>query len=153
MTAPYEPQPGDVVVHLSPSGNEIVTPCCSRTVFELPRSDRITLTAELVTCKGRTPHEGKFRWETKGGRPVDMHELTAAEPVPAHRWTPEQEATIARYLAESNPEGLEGCDYYIGIQSRCRRPVECVVWFPGGLQRRCATHAPEDAIPLGDVDG
>lgn len=39
------------VVHACPPGDAAVTPCCGRTPFELPRSDRITLHPTLVTCR------------------------------------------------------------------------------------------------------
>jgi hypothetical protein len=40
------------VVHLCPPGDEGWTPCCDRTPFELPKSDRMTLDPTLVTCSG-----------------------------------------------------------------------------------------------------
>lgn len=43
--------PGEVT-HLCPPGDEGFTPCCDRTPFELPRSDRITEDVSLVTCGG-----------------------------------------------------------------------------------------------------
>lgn len=38
------------VVHRGPDGSGAVTPCCGRTPFELPRSDRMTYHDALVTC-------------------------------------------------------------------------------------------------------
>ncbi len=37
------------VVHMIPM-KDAVTPCCHRTVHELPMMDRITVRKELVTC-------------------------------------------------------------------------------------------------------
>ena len=42
------------VTHLCPPGDEGWTPCCDRTPFELPRTDRITEDVSLVTCGGET---------------------------------------------------------------------------------------------------
>lgn len=36
-----------------PAGGAGLTPCCDRTLWELPKSDRITERASQVTCKGR----------------------------------------------------------------------------------------------------
>ncbi len=38
-------------VHLCPVGTNVTTICCSRTLFELPRDDRVTNNADQVTCK------------------------------------------------------------------------------------------------------
>ena len=38
------------VTHACPPGDAAVTPCCGRTPFELPRTDRMTLDSALVTC-------------------------------------------------------------------------------------------------------
>jgi hypothetical protein len=38
------------IVHLCPLRAGLLTPCCGYTVFELPRTDRITLDINLVTC-------------------------------------------------------------------------------------------------------
>lgn len=42
----------DETIHLSPLLGDAVTPCCGRTPFELPRSDRLTVHDVLVTCSG-----------------------------------------------------------------------------------------------------
>lgn len=50
-----ETSPGDdeQVTHQCPEGpGHLLTPCCGRTPFELPRIDRITLDSSLVNCKG-----------------------------------------------------------------------------------------------------
>jgi hypothetical protein len=39
------------VVHRTPPGDEALTPCCHRSPLELPRRDRMTNVAELVTCR------------------------------------------------------------------------------------------------------
>lgn len=39
-------------VHACPFEGERATPCCDRTPFDLPRTDRITINHSLVTCKG-----------------------------------------------------------------------------------------------------
>lgn len=38
--------------HACPVGDGAFTPCCDRTPFELPRTDRMTLDPALVTCPG-----------------------------------------------------------------------------------------------------
>lgn len=44
------------VTHRCPPSGSGLTPCCNRTPFELPRSHRITLDPQLVTCgKSATP--------------------------------------------------------------------------------------------------
>jgi hypothetical protein len=42
--------PPPETVHACPPGDSAVTPCCGQIPFELPRTDRLTLDAELVTC-------------------------------------------------------------------------------------------------------
>lgn len=37
-------------VHLCPPGDSGLMPCCNRTPFEVPRTDRMTLDRSLVTC-------------------------------------------------------------------------------------------------------
>lgn len=44
----------EVTHHCPPEGKSL-TPCCSRTPFELPRTHRMTLDPELVTCVGAKP--------------------------------------------------------------------------------------------------
>lgn len=39
------------VVHLCPRTGYAVTPCCGKTPFELPRTDRMTNDADKATCK------------------------------------------------------------------------------------------------------
>lgn len=48
------------VVHQCPPKGKAVTPCCGKTPFELPRTDRMTLKKSLVTCgkPDRTAEEG-----------------------------------------------------------------------------------------------
>lgn len=38
-------------VHRCPPGDAPVTPCCGRSPFELPDTDRMTEQAHLVTCQ------------------------------------------------------------------------------------------------------
>ncbi len=38
------------VTHACPADGSQVTPCCGRTPFDLPRTDRLTLDPRLVTC-------------------------------------------------------------------------------------------------------
>ena len=47
------------VVHAMPADDSSVTGCCSRTVFELPRIDRLTGDEGAVTC-GRAPQSHGF---------------------------------------------------------------------------------------------
>ena len=44
------------VTHACPPHGAAMTPCCARTPFELPRTDRITLNDADVTCG--FPHRG-----------------------------------------------------------------------------------------------
>lgn len=39
------------VVHACPTDGEVVTPCCGYSPFELHPLDRLTLDADLVTCR------------------------------------------------------------------------------------------------------
>jgi len=41
-------------VHACPPEGKGFTPCCGRTPFDLPRTDRMTLDSSLVTCTHRT---------------------------------------------------------------------------------------------------
>lgn len=53
-----------------------ITPCCHRTPFELPATDRITLDAALVTCPGWEPWHGKSGYQNHDCR---CDECTAAQ--------------------------------------------------------------------------
>jgi hypothetical protein len=39
-----------MIIHKNPAEGEAVTPCCGRTPFELPRTDRMTFDGDMVTC-------------------------------------------------------------------------------------------------------
>jgi len=41
-----------VIVHACPPDGLGLMPCCGRTPFEVPRTDRLTLDPALVTCSG-----------------------------------------------------------------------------------------------------
>ena len=41
------------ITHHCPPGQQSLTPCCGKTPFELPHTDRMTLDPAMVTC-GRT---------------------------------------------------------------------------------------------------
>lgn len=41
---------GEVAIHACPPKGAALTPCCQRTPFELPRTDRITVLPEKVNC-------------------------------------------------------------------------------------------------------
>jgi hypothetical protein len=44
------------IVHAVPLlGDGGLLPCCGRTPFEVPRTDRLAIDADLVTCPGRPP--------------------------------------------------------------------------------------------------
>lgn len=43
------------IVHAMPSDSEVVTPCCGKTLFELPITDRVAVAAEAVTCGQAAP--------------------------------------------------------------------------------------------------
>lgn len=39
-----------MIRHEAPALLASVTPCCGRTIFELPRADQVTTARESVTC-------------------------------------------------------------------------------------------------------
>jgi hypothetical protein len=43
------------LVHQSPPGDAAVTPCCGKSPFELPATDRMTIDPISVTCNVRVP--------------------------------------------------------------------------------------------------
>lgn len=45
-------QLGREIVHRCPPGGAATMPCCGRTPFEVPATDRLTLDNALVTCHG-----------------------------------------------------------------------------------------------------
>ena len=45
------------VIHRCPQIGEFVTPCCGKSPFALPGTDRMTLDAELVTCRSASGTE------------------------------------------------------------------------------------------------
>jgi len=49
----------DEVTHRCPIGDDGWTPCCDRTPFELPRTDRITEDPALVTCQGKAAQRAR----------------------------------------------------------------------------------------------
>lgn len=40
------------ITHECPGTGEFYTRCCHKTIFDLPRADRMTLDSSLVNCKG-----------------------------------------------------------------------------------------------------
>lgn len=50
---PVEGRKPTETTHDCPRDGEAVTLCCGRSPFELPRTDRMTVEAALVTCTGR----------------------------------------------------------------------------------------------------
>lgn len=49
------------IIHHCPMPGEAVTLCCGRTPHELPRTDRMTVHTELVTCPGLGDVWGQLR--------------------------------------------------------------------------------------------
>jgi hypothetical protein len=49
--APPNPAPVGSVVHMCPPDGSGLMPCCGRTPFEAPHTDRITTDGAAVTCK------------------------------------------------------------------------------------------------------
>jgi hypothetical protein len=43
-------KPRNEVTHRCPPGDSGIMPCCGRTPFEVPRSDRLTSDTSLTTC-------------------------------------------------------------------------------------------------------
>lgn len=41
------------ITHACPRGSSNVTPCCDRLVWELPRSDRLSLHPDLINCEAK----------------------------------------------------------------------------------------------------
>jgi len=52
-------EPRTEVVHRCPPLGHVVTPCCARTPFELPLTDRMTTDDNSVTCRGRAVPSSK----------------------------------------------------------------------------------------------
>lgn len=50
-------RPAEVTHHCPPDGGGLM-PCCGLTPFEVPRTDRMTLATELVTCTGEKRDHG-----------------------------------------------------------------------------------------------
>lgn len=50
MTKPKVRKRSIEVVHQCPPEGSGVTPCCGRTPFELPRTDRMSIDTKVVTC-------------------------------------------------------------------------------------------------------
>lgn len=50
----YSWDDADGPMHMCPPDGAVTMPCCGRTPFEVPRSDRMTIYSEDVTCKGRS---------------------------------------------------------------------------------------------------
>lgn len=50
-----QPESTETVVHVCPLGDDALTTCCGKTVFELPRSDRITAVPGMATCRPNVP--------------------------------------------------------------------------------------------------
>lgn len=48
----HDDEPRVSIVHASPPDGSGLTPCCGRTPFELPQTDRITRGPGRVTCNG-----------------------------------------------------------------------------------------------------
>jgi hypothetical protein len=44
------PQTAETAVHACPPGDTGIMPCCGKTPFEVPRSDRMATDPGLVTC-------------------------------------------------------------------------------------------------------
>lgn len=57
LTPVAKSEPDDVVRRCPPEGSGL-TPCCGRTPFELPLTDRMTLDPTLVTCQSALPENG-----------------------------------------------------------------------------------------------
>ena len=51
------PPPSDAVVHASPEIGAAEMPCCGRSPFEVPMTDRVTLDPERVTCRKMPPSD------------------------------------------------------------------------------------------------
>ena len=43
-------EPVIVLTHGTPQLGETTTPCCGKSVFELPHNDKITIQLRMVTC-------------------------------------------------------------------------------------------------------
>jgi len=51
------PTPKRRVVHALPPEGAAFTPCCNRTLFELPETDQVTSTRKDVNCRTRDRQE------------------------------------------------------------------------------------------------
>lgn len=43
--------PGDTVIHESPGKGEAITPCCGRSMLELPVTDRVSFDPRISNCR------------------------------------------------------------------------------------------------------
>lgn len=73
------PTPKKRVVHALPPEGAAFTPCCNRTLFELPRAEKVTADDRLVNCKTREPHVDRDPAELD----QQIQERIAAETTPA----------------------------------------------------------------------
>ena len=73
-------------VHLCPDDGGNVMPCCGLTPFEVPRTDRMTETLSLVTCRtaahdtmpdDRAPHHRPYVPESRARAPAYVPDLAA----------------------------------------------------------------------------
>jgi hypothetical protein len=53
QSAASNPNAPETVVHACPPSDDGLTPCCGKTPFEFPATDRMTLDMALVTCQRR----------------------------------------------------------------------------------------------------
>jgi len=70
------------VVHACPPHGAAMTPCCARTPFELPRTDRMTLDPGAVTCTPTSPPPLPLDWaHVVTVKPGDVIVLTFPQPL------------------------------------------------------------------------
>lgn len=121
------------VVHRCPPGDSGVTPCCGRTPFELPRTDRMTDDPRLVTCRdpGASDSAGPDEALAEGAS-VSGARVTA----PAGdrvTWFDRPDRPVSNGTVHVQPEspthvllGLPGCS---GLPCRC--PATADHYFEG----------------------
>jgi hypothetical protein len=137
--SPRTSPPPCSVVHQCPPDGAGVMPCCGRTPFEVPRTDRMTADASAVTCKPNAP------LQTASGTRASLQAvvgLTKSDKefladCPKGRWFSEDEMVLwRRYqyrlrrldvagVAEWRGGGVVGCrEYHIKANNAVRGAAE-----------------------------
>lgn len=83
------------MTHLCPVGTSALTPCCQKSIFDLPRTDQVTNDETLVTCSQTTDREENLETHWNCNR-RDMCHFVGSR---ASLLTPDQAAQAWHFLA------------------------------------------------------